>query len=59
MSWFEKLMPSRIRVDASKDKKVIPEGVWEKCPSCQTVLYREDISSKSARLYKLRLSYEN
>jgi len=43
MSWFEKLMPSRIRVDRSKSKKVIPEGVWEKCPSCQTVLYREDI----------------
>lgn len=43
MSWFEKLMPSRIRVDKSKTKKVIPEGVWEKCPSCQTVLYREDI----------------
>ena len=43
MSWFEKLLPSRIRVDSSKDKKVIPEGVWEKCPSCQTVLYREDI----------------
>ena len=43
MSWFEKLMPSRIRVDKSKGKKVIPEGVWEKCPSCQTVLYREDI----------------
>ena len=43
MSWFEKLMPSRSRVDRSKDKKVIPEGVWEKCPSCQTVLYKEDI----------------
>ena len=43
MSWFEKLMPSRIRVDRSKDKKVIPEGVWEKCPSCQIILYREDI----------------
>ena len=43
MSWFEKLLPSRIRVDNSKDKKVIPEGVWEKCPSCQAVLYREDI----------------
>ena len=43
MSWFEKLLPSRIRVDSSKDKKVIPEGVWEKCPSCQAVLYREDI----------------
>ena len=45
MSWFEKLMPSRIRVDSNKSKKVIPEGVWEKCPSCQTVLYREDIIS--------------
>jgi len=43
MSWFEKLMPKRIRVDGSKNKKVIPEGVWEKCLSCQTVLYREDI----------------
>ena len=43
MSWFEKLMPSRIRVEKSKDKKVIPEGVWEKCPACQTVLYRDDI----------------
>ena len=43
MSWFEKLMPSKIRVDRGKSKKVIPEGIWEKCPSCQTVLYREDI----------------
>ena len=43
MSWYEKLMPSRIRLDGSKNKKVIPEGVWEKCVSCQTVLYKEDI----------------
>jgi len=43
MSWFEKLMPKRIRLDGSKNKKVIPEGVWEKCLSCQTVLYKEDI----------------
>ena len=43
MSWFEKLMPSRIRVDIGKDKKVMPEGIWEKCQSCQTVIYKEDI----------------
>ncbi len=43
MSWFEKLMPSRIRVDSNKNKKVIPEGVWEKCLNCQTVIYKEDI----------------
>ena len=63
MSWFEKLMPSRIRVDRSKDKKVIPEGVWEKCPSCQTVLYREDIVQNkyvcSNCGYHMRISARN
>ena len=43
MSWFEKLMPKKIRIETNKNKKVIPEGVWEKCKSCNTVLYREDI----------------
>ena len=63
MSWFEKLMPSRIRVNKSKDKKVIPEGVWEKCPSCQTVLYREDIVQNkyvcSNCGYHMRISARN
>ena len=63
MSWFEKLMPSRIRVNKSKDRKVIPEGVWEKCPSCQTVLYREDIIQNkyvcSNCGYHMRISARN
>ncbi len=42
MSWFEKLLPSRIRTDASK-KKGVPEGLWTKCPSCDAVLYRADL----------------
>lgn len=32
MSWFEKLIPSRIRTDAST-KRAVPEGVWAKCPA--------------------------
>jgi len=44
MSWFEKLIPSRIRTDASTaKKKTIPEGLWHKCPSCNSVLYRADL----------------
>jgi len=44
MSWFEKLIPSRIRTDATTSKKkTIPEGLWHKCPSCSTVLYRADL----------------
>ena len=42
MSWFEKLLPSRIRTDAGS-KRSIPEGLWSKCPECQSVLYRAEL----------------
>jgi acetyl-CoA carboxylase carboxyl transferase subunit beta len=42
MSWFEKLMPSRIRTDGGP-KKTVPEGLWSKCPSCGSVLYRAEM----------------
>lgn len=41
MSWFEKLLPSRIRTSAKK--KGVPEGVWSKCPQCDAVLYRPEL----------------
>ena len=44
MSWFEKLIPSRIRTEGTTSKKrSIPEGLWHKCPSCSAVLYRADL----------------
>jgi acetyl-CoA carboxylase carboxyl transferase subunit beta len=44
MSWFEKLLPSRIRTEGTTSKKrSIPEGLWHKCPSCSAVLYRADL----------------
>ena len=42
MSWFEKLMPSRIRTEVAS-KKGVPEGLWSKCPSCEAVLYRNEL----------------
>jgi acetyl-CoA carboxylase carboxyl transferase subunit beta len=42
MSWFENLMPSRIRTP-SKGKRTVPEGLWIKCPSCDAVLYRTEL----------------
>ena len=42
MSWFEKLLPSRIRTEASS-KKSIPEGLWTKCGGCGAVLYRAEL----------------
>ncbi len=42
MSWFEKLMPSRIRTEASS-KRAVPEGLWAKCPGCSAILYRAEL----------------
>jgi acetyl-CoA carboxylase carboxyl transferase subunit beta len=42
MSWFEKLMPSRIRT-AGGNKRTVPEGIWVKCEGCATVLYRSEL----------------
>lgn len=42
MSWLEKLMPSRIRTEGTSKRKV-PEGIWDKCPHCNAVLYRTDL----------------
>lgn len=41
MSWFEKLMPSRISTE--KRTRSVPEGVWIKCAGCDAQLYRNEL----------------
>jgi acetyl-CoA carboxylase carboxyl transferase subunit beta len=41
MSWFEKLMPSRIKTE--KRGRSVPEGLWIKCTACDAVLYRAEL----------------
>jgi len=43
MSWLQKLLPPRIKATPGINKKAVPEGLWVKCPSCETVLYRTDL----------------
>lgn len=42
MSWFKKLLPSRIRTEAIT-KKGVPEGLWSKCDKCNAILYRSEL----------------
>jgi len=42
MTWFEKLMPTRIRTDGVR-KRAVPEGLWAKCPGCSAILYRAEM----------------
>jgi acetyl-CoA carboxylase carboxyl transferase subunit beta len=41
MSWFEKIIPSRITTD--RRSKSVPEGIWQKCSSCGAQLYRAEV----------------
>jgi acetyl-CoA carboxylase carboxyl transferase subunit beta len=41
MSWFEKIMPSRIKTE--RRTRSVPEGLWIKCDACDAVLYRAEL----------------
>ncbi|MGH8207754.1 MAG: acetyl-CoA carboxylase, carboxyltransferase subunit beta, partial [Steroidobacteraceae bacterium] len=41
MSWFEKIVPSRIKTE--RRSRSVPEGLWMKCPACDAVLYRAEL----------------
>ena len=43
MSWFQKLIPSRIRTEAKTRSQNIPEGLWSNCASCQAILYASEL----------------
>jgi acetyl-CoA carboxylase carboxyl transferase subunit beta len=42
MSWFDKLIPPKIKSQGGA-RKAVPEGVWRKCPACGAVLYSAEI----------------
>ena len=43
MSWLEKLLPPKIQQTDPSERRSVPEGLWVKCPACETVLYKTDL----------------
>ncbi|MFM2119819.1 MAG: hypothetical protein RL722_1287 [Pseudomonadota bacterium] len=43
MSWLDKLLPPKIQQTDPSERRSVPEGLWVKCPSCETVLYNTDL----------------
>ena len=41
MTWFEKIMPSRIKTERRTSS--VPEGLWMKCTACDALLYRAEL----------------
>ena len=42
MSWFKKILPSRIKTNGNA-RRTVPEGIWTKCKTCNAVLYRAEL----------------
>ena len=42
MSGLDKILPPKIQ-RSEAPRRSVPEGVWLKCPSCESVLYRSDL----------------
>jgi acetyl-CoA carboxylase carboxyl transferase subunit beta len=46
MSWLDKI-PQKIKRVVGAEQRNVPEGLWSKCDSCLTVLYRTDLESNA------------
>lgn len=44
MSWFQSIIPPKIKRKENGEKKVVPEGLWSKCAFCEAVLYYTDLA---------------
>ncbi len=42
MSWLDKIAGSKLLTSGAR-KRNVPEGLWTKCESCQSVLYRAEL----------------
>jgi len=42
MSWFTKLLPSKVKV-SNDGKKGVPEGIWSKCTDCNSFLFKNEL----------------
>ena len=47
MSWLDKIPQKIQRVVGAAQRKNVPEGLWSKCESCLTVLYRSDLETNA------------
>ncbi len=43
-NWFEKILPSFLKKGGNK-KSSVPEGLWQNCNSCNTILYVPELEA--------------
>ena len=43
MSWLDKIVPSMGRIQRKDRRASVPDGLWRKCPKCESVLYLPEL----------------
>jgi len=41
--WIDKILPSIMKTETTAKSRSVPEGIWNKCPKCEAVLYSENL----------------
>ncbi len=48
MSWIDKILPLIAKDEGNNKKRAsVPEGVWNKCPRCEAVLYKKSLEENA------------
>ena len=48
MSWIDKILPLIAKDEGDNKKRAsVPEGVWNKCPRCEAVLYKKSLEENA------------
>ncbi|NWN83662.1 MAG: acetyl-CoA carboxylase carboxyltransferase subunit beta [Halomonas sp.] len=46
MSWLDKIVPSIGRIQRHDRRATVPDGLWRKCPKCESVLYLPELEKQ-------------
>ena len=44
MSWIDRLRP-KIKKETNATQSRVPEGLWNKCPKCDQVIYSHELEA--------------
>lgn len=42
-NWLDKIVPARIKASSADKASQVPEGLWTRCPECQSAIYQPDL----------------
>jgi len=42
-NWLDRIVPASIKASSAEKASQVPEGLWTRCPECQSALYQPDL----------------